>query len=112
MKLHLKGLFKDEIGLDSALDSFDKTFRDVLPYETNIRTSEYELVSNRAALSESCLIKIFLNDNILEFIIFCFFIILFIFGLVKEAQSKKQIEIAEVLYKCIFLYIRENKKVI
>ena len=111
MKSHLRKTYKNEMGLDIAISTFDSTFKEILPYESNLSSSEYELISNRVSLNDWCLVKIFLNNNVLEFVFFLFVLLLLIFGILKEGQKKEQIQIAETLYKCIVLYIRENGNV-
>lgn len=101
-------MFKGENGVETALNTFNSTFKEILPYESNITSSEYELISNRVSLSDYCLFKIFIWDNIIEFVLLIFVIVLFIFGILREAQKHEQIQIAETLYKCIVLDIKKN----
>jgi hypothetical protein len=105
---HFKEEYKEEIGLDIALNTFKSTFKEILPYKSNISSSDYEVLSNRVSLSDWCLLKIFLSQNCLEFILFILALLLFSLLLLQEAQKKEQIQIAEVLYKCIVLHIRKQ----
>lgn len=108
MKDHFKKVFQTEVGLETALSTFDSTFKEILPYKMNPVNLEYELLSNRVMLSDFCLVKIFLIDNLIEFVLFVFVIILLVLGILDEFRKLKQIKIAQDLYKCIIFEIRKS----
>lgn len=105
---HFGKEYKEEVGLDIALNTFKSTFKEILPYKSNISSSDYEIISNRVSLSDWCLLKIFLADNLLHFVGLLLALLGFTFLMFREAQKREQIQIAETLYKCIVLDIRRN----
>lgn len=105
---HFKREFHKENALETALTTFEKTFKEILPYKMNPTIFEYELLSNRVNLSGYCLVKIFLIDNMIEFVVFVFVLFLLALGILKEISKLKQIKIALSLYKCAVLEIRKN----
>lgn len=111
MKQSLNDQFGNSIQFDENLKEFLLGYKKIMYHSVNENNLKNELSSNRISFTELCTLKIFVT-NYLKLSISCLLsAVVLIFLSLLEFKKEKLFNLAENLYKCIKLEIKNNKMV-
>ena len=96
---------------DTTLETFNRTWKDYFYYELDLERGDFEIKSNRVKLTDVCRAKIFASQNVIVVIGFVLLLVLFIYWLLLELKKQRFVSLAEKLYRCIYLEIKNKESV-
>lgn len=108
---HLTQVFGKHKDFDTTLDTFNRTWKDYFVYDLDMDNGDFEIKSNRVELTDLCRVKIFAVENMIVVIGFVLLLVLLVYLLLLELKKQRFISLAEKLYRCIYLEIKNKESV-
>lgn len=96
---------------DTTLETFNRTWKDYFYYELDLERGDFEIKSNRVKLTDVCRVKIFASENVIVVIGFVLLLVVLVYWLLLELKKQRFVSLAEKLYRCIYLEIKNKESV-